>query len=154
VESIEAIKKRVYPKAVLKPITSEAERAVHRTCLPNHMIGVWEFPFNLGRESRIVTIKGEEVIMERKKGDGHKPNNDFYILDFGKRLQISREHLGIDFVDGEFFVTDRKSSCGTIINAESIGGSDEGGKHVLKQGDLIKLGTDESHYIFEFIVLN
>lgn len=153
-ESIDAIKEKIYPKAVLKPVTDEAKQAVHRTCLPEHMIGIWSFPFKLGRESRIMMHQGEEVIMERKKGDGHKPNNDFYILDFGKRLQISREHLSIEHDDGEYFLIDRNSSCGTMINVDAIGGHDAGGKHLLKQGDLIKMGTEESHYVFEFLILD
>ena len=153
-ESIEDIKKLVLPKALLQPTTIEAANSVHKTCLPDHMIGVWNFPFKLGRESRIGIVDGEQVIMERKRPDRHKPNNDAYILDSGEKLQISREHMYIDLIDNKFYVIDRGSACGTIVNSDNIGGKDKGGKHSLKNGDLIKLGTQESHYIFKFVVLD
>ena len=153
-ESIEDIKKSVLPKALLQPTTPEALDSVHKSCLPEHMIGIWNFPFRLGRESRIEIVDGEQVIMERKRLDRHKPNNDAYIIDSGERLQISREHMNIDLIDGKFHLIDRGSACGTMVNSDSIGGKDQGGQLVLNNGDLIKLGTNESNYIFKFIVLN
>ena len=138
-ESIEDIKKLVLPKALLQPTTIDAINSVHKTCLPKHMIGVWNFPFKLGRESRIDIVDGQQVIMERKRPDRHKPNNDVYIIDSGERLQISKEHMYIDLINNEFYVIDRGSACGTIVNTAAIGGKDHGGKLPLKHGDLIKL---------------
>ncbi len=152
-ESIETIKNLVFPKAVLRPLTNEAREAVDRTCLPDDMIGIWSFPFKVGRESRIGLQKGAPVIMERKKADDHKPNNDFYLFDVGSRLQISREHFYIDFINQEYFLVDRESACGTNVNLDSAGGKDKGGKLKLKHGDQIKIGTSESKYIFEFFIL-
>lgn len=153
-ESIENLKKSILPKALLEPITIEAQESVHKGCLPKDMIGIWNFPFKLGRESRINIIDGEQVIIERKRPGRHLSSNDIYLIDSGKRLQISREHISIEFQNNEYLLTDRGSACGTKVNAETTGGKDYSGQLPLKHGDLIKLGTDESKYIFKFIVLD
>lgn len=154
VESIESLKKLVLPKVLLEPMTTQAKESVHKGCLPKNMIGIWDFPFKLGRESRISFVDGEQVVMERKRADRHKPNNNIYLVDAGERLQISREHISIEFSDNKYRLIDRGSACGTRVNTQATGGRDHSGELSLKDGDLIKLGTEESHYIFKFIVLS
>ncbi len=153
-ESLQSVKDLAFPKAVLVPVTDEAVEAVDQTCLPNHMIGILKFPFKLGRESRVGQMEGEQVVMERKKATKALANNDFYVIDFGKRLQISREHFSIENDNGRYSLVDRESACGTSVNSQQIGGYDKGGTLDVKHGDTIKLGTDESKYLFKFLILN
>jgi pSer/pThr/pTyr-binding forkhead associated (FHA) protein len=69
-------------------------------------------------------------------------------------LHISREHFSIELVGGEFFVVDRGSACGTIVGGTRLGGALQGGRTGLRHGDQIKVGTEESPYIFQFEVVS
>ncbi|MEA3373666.1 MAG: FHA domain-containing protein [Campylobacterota bacterium] len=145
---------KVTPKAVLKAKTVEAKRAIIKDCLGEGIIGIWEFPCRIGRESRIHLVKGKQVIAERHKlSDDSKPNNDIYLVDNGDLLHISREHLQIEKDESGYILTDRHSACGITINDEVIGGQDKGANHLLKDGDFIRIGAENSPYLFEFISL-
>lgn len=149
----ESIIKKVTPLAVLKALTEEARHSTIHNCLGSELIGIWHYPFRIGRESRVQTIDGKIVPSERQKVSIGKPNNDIYLVDRGRFLQISRQHLQIDKTQNGYSVTDRGSACGTIINAEKIGGEDRGGTHELKDGDIIKIGAEDSFYLFQFMTL-
>lgn len=146
---------KVTPKAVLRATTDEARESIVKSCLGKDLIGIWDFPFRIGRESRITISNGQEFISERHKlRDDSKPNNELYLLDRGEKLQISREHFQIEEDANGFMIRDRKSACGTIVNKEEVGGHDKGGNTTLKDGDMIKIGMNNSSYIFEFILLS
>ena len=153
-ENKQAILKRVTPLAVLKPMTPEAENSISSYCLGHEFIGIWEFPFRIGRESRVETVDGKLVHAERNKIGSGKPNNDIYLMDRGRFLQVSREHLSIEKTETGYSISDRGSACGTSINTQKIGGEDRGGTHILEDGDTIKIGADESPYLFQFITLS
>jgi len=153
-EDKQSILKRVTPVAVLKPMTPEATNSINRNCLHHEFIGIWQFPFHLGRESRVETVNGKLVRTERNKISQGKPNNDTYLMDGGRFLQISREHFRIDKTETGYTVFDRGSACGTMINSEKIGSEDRGGTHTLEDGDIIKIGAEDSPYLFQFIALS
>ena len=153
-EDKQALLKRVTPLAILKAITPEARNTMAKNCLGDEFIGIWKFPFRIGRESRIENRDGKLVVSERHKSGGGKPFNDIYLVDKGHFLQISREHLQIEKTEIGYFVSDRGSACGTIINSKKIGGEDRGGTSMLKDGDIIKIGAEDSPYLFEFITLS
>ena len=153
-EDKQAILKRVTPLAVLKPMTSEAKNSISSYCLGHEFIGIWQFPFRIGRESRVETVNGKLVHAERNKIGSGKPNNDIYLMDRGHFLQISREHFSIEKTETGYSVADRGSACGTSINTQKIGGEDRGGTHTLEDGDTIKIGAEDSPYLFQFITLN
>ncbi len=146
--------KRITPLAVLKAISSEARGTITKNCLGDEIIGIWKFPFRIGRESRVEKVDGTLVLSERQKISSGKPNNDIYLVDNGHFLQISRQHLQIEKTEIGYIVTDRGSACGTIVNTKKIGSEDKGGSTMLKDGDIIKIGADDSHYLFEFITLS
>ena len=146
--------KRVTPLAILKPITPEARDTITKNCLGDEIIGIWKFPFRIGRESRVEKVDGTTVLSERQKISNGKPNNDIYLVDNGHFLQISRQHLQIEKTEIGYVVTDRGSACGTIINTKKIGSEDKGGSTMLKDGDIIKIGAEDSHYLFQFITLS
>ena len=153
-EDKQAILKRVTPLAVLKPMTPEASSSISSYCLGHEFIGIWQFPFRIGRESRVETVNGKLVHAERNKVGSGKPNNDIYLMDRGRFLQISREHFRIEKTETGYMVADRGSACGTSINTQKIGGEDRGGSYALEDGDIIKIGAEESPYIFKFITLS
>ncbi len=152
-EDKQALLRQISPLAVLKSITTETQNAIHDHCLGNGYIGIWKFPFRVGRESRINTVDGKDVLTERQKNSITSPNNDIYLIDNGTYLQISRQHFQIEQTELGYVLRDRGSACGTTINEEQIGGEDTGGTTVLQDGDIIRVGSKHSPYQFQFIVL-
>jgi predicted component of type VI protein secretion system len=59
-------------------------------------------------------------------------------------------HFAIEWIDGVFVLTDRGSSCGTIVSGTRIGGYRQGGRVELRHGDEVTVGTGRSPYVFRF----
>lgn len=132
---------------VLIPMTSEAQEAIQ-----GDSIKLNKFPFRIGRESRVNTAVGSVRYKERRKKTT-PPNNDLYIRDTGKNLNISRVHLQIEKKeDGTYDIVDRGSTCGTIVDNRVVGGRDKGGRCPLKDGHVIMIGSSKSPFIFKFLV--
>lgn len=133
--------------AFLVPQTQEARNAIEQDFL-----GIDHFPFRLGRESR----RGRHFISDgidytEKRTGLVPPNNDFYLMDEGEFLQISREHFQVERQeDGTFSIFDRASSCGTIVIRRGKETVIKGERLVLFPDDLIKIGSTRSLYIFRF----
>jgi pSer/pThr/pTyr-binding forkhead associated (FHA) protein len=153
-EDKQSLLKRITPLAVLKALTPEAKSTLTKNCLDDELIGIWKFPFRIGRESRVEKVDGRIVLSERQKISSGKPNNDIYLVDNGHFLQISRQHLQIEKTETGYTVSDRGSACGTIVNTQKIGSEDRGGTCEVKDGDIIKIGSEDSPYLFQFITLN
>ncbi len=142
------------PKAVLKAVTSEAKHTILKRSFGQDIIPIYHYPFRIGREARVEYLD-EKIIIQERHGLGHKPNNDTYLLDNGEFLQISREHCSIIINDAsEYILQDRGSSCGSLINQIQVGGDDYPNTSVLKDGDIITIGSEESKYKFKFILLD
>ncbi|MCD6333799.1 MAG: FHA domain-containing protein [Candidatus Latescibacteria bacterium] len=133
---------------VLRPMTSEARASIQE----KEEIKLDTFPFRIGRESRIRMVNGKPQLMERRKFQA-PPNNEVYLIDMGRRLNVSREHFQIEKnEDGTYTLVDRGSACGTIVGKQSIGGGDQGGNALLKDGDVIVVGTPKSPFVFKFLM--
>lgn len=147
------ILERYLPKAALEAITDEAVDAVPLNHIDDNLIIIREFPFKVGRESRVAKINGRLEAIERPKKDiNSKPNNDLYLIDRGHLLNISREHFQIELrEDGKFYLVDRGSACGTRAGEVVLGGEDKGGTAELDDGDVICVGTGNSPYRYRFI---
>ena len=131
----------------LVALTPEAESA-----LQNHQITLTRYPFRIGRESRLVLVDGEMKFLERRK-TGIDPNNDLYIPDEGELLNVSREHLQIERTeDGQYFIYDRGSACGTIVDGNTVGGRDSTGSLPIRNGSILIVGTPNSPFRFRFEV--
>jgi hypothetical protein len=141
------------PIAVLQTETPDAAEAVPQQQLFDGMVCIRRMPFRIGRESRVKKVNGRVERIERPKLDDREPNNDLYLVDRGHLLNISREHLRIELVGDAFYLVDRGSACGTKVNGEPVGGDDQGGRTILKDGDIITIGTMESPYRFRFLDL-
>ncbi|BDY11952.1 hypothetical protein HCR_02640 [Hydrogenimonas cancrithermarum] len=149
------IRKAFLPKAVLVAQTNEASAAIPVKSRHDEMIPIWKFPFRIGRESRVeIDEDGHILVKERyKHGVIGERSNDIYLIDFGERLQISREHLRIDEEDGRYYLIDRGSKCGSAVNDERIGNDSQKERAELEDGDTIILGTSASPYRYTFVVL-
>ena len=142
------------PVAALEALTPDAALAVPQSQIINGLICIRRFPFRIGRESRVKNVNGRIERIERPKLDDREPNNDLYLIDHGQLLNISREHLLIEQSGNGYVLVDRGSACGTKINDNPVGGSDEGGSGLLQDGDIITIGTMESPYRYRYIDLS
>lgn len=142
---------KLTPSAVLKAITPEAKRAIVTKCLGNEFVGIWTFPFRVGRESRFRKENNMFIVYEREKKPNEKPTNELYLIDAEHYLQISREHFQIEKEGEHYYLKDRSSTCGTMVNDQTIGKKRESDRIELKNGDIITIGSKHSSYKFEFI---
>ncbi len=106
-------------------------------------------PFRVGRESRKILRTERGLKGERRRAAA--PNNDLYLVETGELMNVSREHLLIDRDAGGFFVLDRGSTCGTLVEGTLVGGG--GGRPLrapLSDHDVVIVGTSSSPYVFKF----
>ena len=136
------------PVTTLVAVTKEAERAIGG----KRDVRVTRFPFKVGRESRVSNPPAFPT--ELRLGVA-PPLNDLYLLEppWSDLFYISRAHFAIEYADNQFFLVDRGSECGTIVAGRQIGGGRTGGRTILRSGDEIIVGTDESRYVFRFEIV-
>lgn len=126
-------------------ITITGANTFSKLLLANATLQITEFPFRIGRESRRLGTKRKNRFMHSV------PNNDLYLWD-SPPYTIDREHMQIEFTSGEYFVRDRGSLTGTLVNGHAIGGEAEETMVPLRPGEnLIVLGGEDSP--FRFILL-
>lgn len=139
-------KAEVVTKPLLRPAT-----ATTRLSIDVDDVTIKTFPFRVGREARTHLMAKLPVFGERRHTRAD-PNNDLYVRDMGRPLNVSREHFMIERnEDGSYELIDRGSACGTIVNGNVIGGEYTGGRCPLFDGDTIVVGTHESAIAFEFV---
>ena len=137
--------------ATLVAVTKEARHALGG----KGEVPIARFPFKVGRESRVAKAEPDTILRELRLGIAPQVT-DVYLIeppDAGL-LYISREHFSIELLGGQFFVVDRGSACGTIVAGIRLGGNLQGGRTGLRHGEQIKVGTDDSPYIFQFEVIS
>ncbi len=135
-------------KPTLIALTPEAEAAMGEPELV-----LKHFPFRIGRESRIAVVDGVMKITERRRQGFSAASNDLYLIDRGRPLNVSRQHLQIERSDdGVYKVVDRGSACGTLVGHNHIGGHDRGGESILQHGEVLVVGTSESPFVFRFML--
>lgn len=141
------------PLAALVPLTDDALHALPDLHLRQRVAAIHAWPFRIGRESRILVDEktGQIARLERYKPAGFTPTNELYLVDDGKLLSISREHVVIERSANGFTVTDRKSACGFLVEAEHVGGDHKGGSHALQHGQTLTLGWKDSPYRYRFM---
>lgn len=146
------ILKNLTPDAILLPLTKEANDAI--TYCQKGIISMNSYPFKIGRESRVGENEGGFFVKFRLKSLESKPNNDVYLIDSNKSKQISKEHFQIEKTNNFYLLKDRGSNTGTTINDITYGGSKDDSEQVLNDGDIIKIGSSDSLYKFQFLILN
>jgi len=106
--------------------------------LPESSVTIQKFPFRIGRKHE-TPGKGATVFA----------SNDFPIAD-DKPYQISRNHCSIEREGDNFFVRDRGSSLGTVVNDTAIGLAENSLTQDLRGGEnQILLGSDDSQFQFK-----
>jgi pSer/pThr/pTyr-binding forkhead associated (FHA) protein len=148
------ILERIMPIAVLRALTPAAALAIPQLIVADGLIAVYRFPYRVGRESRLKIMDGRVERIERVRLQDLEPNNDLYLVDDGHLLNISREHFQIEQDGDKYYVYDRGSACGTRVGDVALGSGKEDCSVELKDGDIITVGTQNSPYRYEFILLD
>ena len=133
-------------RPMLLALTPEAYAA-----LGAHEREITRFPYRVGRESREAQRTPHGFVAERR-GPGSRATNDLYLRDRQEPLNVSRDHFAIDREDTGYVLVDQASTCGTIVEGQSVGGHTRGGIISLHDGDVIIVGTSLSPYVFKFRV--
>jgi hypothetical protein len=122
-----------------------------RRCLRGDFIVLDRFPFKIGRECRLPggLDGGPPTGLDRRQG-GRIPFNHLYISENEQIVHVSREHCQIETEDGEYFLTDRGSLNGTIVEGRPIGGDRAGGRVHLQDHHVIIVGSYTSPFVFKF----
>ena len=145
--------KAITPRAILLPLTKIATNAIVKGQCQNDLIPMMSFPFKIGRESRLDTNDNGLFVKLRLVKNNSRPNNDIYLINDGKDLQISKEHLQIEKATSHYILKDRGSTNGTTINGVTYGGGKKVFEEVLNDGDIIKIGNNNSELKYQFLIL-
>ena len=122
-----------YQSVVLTAVTDHA-----RARLPEGTVTIQKFPYRIGRKHD-TPGKGATVFA----------SNDLPIAD-DKPYQISRNHCSIEREGDNFFVRDRGSSVGTVVNDAPIGLAEDTLTKDLQGGENeVLLGADDSPFKFK-----
>ena len=128
----------------LTAVTAEAKAAL----AGEEYVELTVFPFRFGRESRSGDRRRPMALTDRRL-KAAPLNNNCYLLDFGEPLHISREHFQIERdEDMTYFVVDRGSACGTIVDGEALGNHQSRAFQIVEDGSVIVVGTPTSPYQF------
>ena len=128
---------------MLEALTEPAEKAIRA-----HRLTLDKLPFRFGRECR---GKKKNHWLQNRRAFLTKPSNDIYLVDIGYKIQISREHFLIRYVEGGYEVVDRGSRCGMCVNEIRLGPDGRSDSCLLNDGDTLVVGTTESPYQYKFI---
>jgi hypothetical protein len=131
-------------QAMLAALTPEANDALGGAQLP-----FTQFPFRVGLESRGATRAVARIVMDRRR-PGSRPNNDLYLPEAEPASNVSREHFQIEHNGAQYVLVDRQSACGTLVEGRLVGGKRAGGAVLLRDGDVIIVGTSASRFVFKF----
>ncbi len=92
-------------------------------------------PIDAGIAAKFIAADGGHIPISTNVGSLGR--DDFRSLVMpDKASLISREHLRVDFEDGEYYIEDRHSTNGTKINGSRI---NDKGRFLLNDGDVIEL---------------
>lgn len=141
------------PNAVLLPLTNDAKNSIVDMKLQNKLIPMFHFPFKVGRESRMSQNDRGLFVKLRILKSSSQPNNDIYLVNCTSNLEISKEHFQIEKIDNNYFIKDRNSTLGTKLNTQEIGKEKSYTLFPLNDGDIIKIGSNNSTYEFQFLIL-
>lgn len=64
-------------------------------------------------------------------------------------FHLSREHFQVEYRDRQYFLRDRGSSLGSIVNGHPIGGShDEKVQKLIRGENIVLIGYEDSPFRF------
>ncbi|MFQ5701164.1 MAG: FHA domain-containing protein [Acidobacteriota bacterium] len=129
--------------AFLAALTAESTEAIQA-----REMNIPFLPFRIGRESRRSDWVGTSLADERRRSS--PANNDLYLPDRADPMTVSREHCLIDRDDAGFFLADRGSRYGTIVEGETVGGPSAIRRITLSDHAVLIVGASISPFIFKF----
>ena len=144
------ILKSFIPRAVLLPLNEHSKHALSG----EKVVPIRNFPFKIGRESRMGESERGLFVKLRIMSKDTKPNNDLYLVDNNSSLEISKEHCEISFEDNAYVLKDRGSTNGTTLNGELFAGKNKKEEKLLKDGDTIQIGSKKSEFKFQFLIFD
>lgn len=145
----------VMPRAALQAMTPEAIEAIPSVfLLGENLIALYQFPYRIGRESRVQRVDGKVQRALRPKPSATVPNNDLYLIDPFLNINIAREHLQIEKHEEVFMLQDRGSVMGTSLIRETDGKIEKGDSFILQDQDIISIGTEGTPFLFKFFTFN
>jgi len=110
-----------------------------RELLSNKTITVTKFPYKIGRQS---SHRTDDIFVD----------NDLFFKD-EVPFNISRNHLSLNIYKNTFYVLDRGSSIGTIVNGKHIGAKQSVFKADLQKGEnFVIMGSDTSPFKLKITV--
>ena len=118
-----------------------------REVLPEPSLPLRSLPMRFGRDLR--ARSRFRLGSERRRGGATGPN-DIYLAEQGPPHRLSREHFLVGREGNRFYVEDRESACGTMVDGDRVGGARRGGRIFLKHGDTIVAGGQHSPWAFRF----
>lgn len=130
-------------RARLIALTDEA-----RTALKGRELVIEHFPFRVGRESRTFS-PAPWTRGDRRLGTGPELN-DLYLVEDGEIFNVSREHFQVEAEGDRFFVRDRGSACGTIVEGRTVGGDRRDERVEVRDHEVIIVGSAISPFVFKF----
>jgi hypothetical protein len=85
-------------------------------------------------QAKFLTEKGESVLLPASGVIGR--NELQSVLPPNKADLVSRQHIRVDYENGQYFIEDSGSTNGTRLNGQAIKGS---GRHAIKNGDTVDM---------------
>ncbi|HPC36500.1 MAG TPA: cyclic nucleotide-binding domain-containing protein [Candidatus Marinimicrobia bacterium] len=120
-------------------IKLEGLTPIAKQALKNRVVCLRKFPYKIGRESG---HRREDVFVD----------NDLSLVD-NIPYNVSRNHMSVNFYNGQYYILDRGSSLGTIVNNVPIGGHLPNFKAELHRGEnIVILGTSNSQFQFKITI--
>ena len=121
-----------------------------RQALGTAELVIERFPFKVGRESRTASADSSKSV--ERRSDRVPPLNDVYLVEPADTSvrHVSREHFLLVAESGKYFLVDRGSACGTIVNGKTVGGDRRGGLPELPDQAEITVGKAASPFVFTF----
>ena len=121
----------------------EGQSVKAKKALSDRKLLITQFPFRIGRH--VPPLDSESDVFY---------NNNLAIEE-EKPYAISRNHLSINYEGGKFWVVDRGSAFGLVVNGQEIGGKTKKSRIALDiEHNQLIIGPPTSGYIFLLSKIN
>jgi hypothetical protein len=137
------------PQVILEALTAQAAEAIG-----GRVVVVDRFPFRVGRWPRRWAGRALYLgLLKRLRLPIGRARNDLFLREPELVCFVSRHHFELDRQpEGTYSLTDRGSTCGTLVNGRLVGGRGQPESCMLGCGDEIVVGDPGSGLSFRFLV--
>ena len=118
-------------------IVLEGQSVEAKKALNDRKLLITQFPFRIGRH------------VQRHNAESDVFYNNHLAIEEEKPYSISRNHLSINYEGGKFWVVDRGSTFGVVVNGQEIGGKTKKSRIALDiEHNQLIIGQPTSGFIF------